>query len=222
MKKLLLPLFIIPVLLFGMFFSCSHTQEEKIINDLLSDDQLEILENLGMPINSGENPPDITGYYNTNDLDCIEDTTGLFLQNLNYYWFFHDQSDVNVELDYYNLSGDSATGRGAFIFGEGSDFTVYMETEGEYSGYGITYTTVNLYSGTLTDSGIEDFTNGFIMTGKTGDDGDYFLMPVDGARIYEEGDDLAEELSSNPGFNVAADSRVIKEAVLKSLSSMGK
>jgi hypothetical protein len=189
---------------------------------MLSDEQIEILEDLGMPLNSGDNPPDITGYYLTDDLDCIEDTTALYQQNLYYYWNFYDQSGVDVKLDYYNLSSDEATAQGAFIFGEGSDFSVYMETEGEYSGYGVTYTTVNIYTGTLSDSGIEDFTMGFIMTSKTGDDYDYYLMPVDAARVYEEGDGLAEELSSNPGFNVSADSRGIEEAVLKSLSSMGK
>lgn len=174
---------------------------------------------LGMPLNSGDNPPDITGYYLTDDLDCIEDTTAWYPQNLYYYWNFYDQSGVEVKLDYYNLSGDEATAQGAFIFGEGSDFTVYMETEGEHSGSDITYTTVNIYTGTVTGSGIEDFTMGFIMTSKTGDDYDY-LMPVDAARVYEEGDGLAEELSSNPGFNVVAGSRVIEDAVKKSLGSM--
>ena len=181
-----------------MFFSCS-LDEAGVVSGMLSDEQKQILEDLGMPINSGENPPDITGYYLTDDLDCIEDTTGVFLQNLFYYWWFYDQSGNEIKLDYFNLSGDEATGNGAFIFGSGNDFTVYMETEGTYSS-SITYKTVNIYSGTLGATGIEDFTNGFIMTEKTGDDGDAYLMAVNEARIYEEGDDLAEELASDPGF----------------------
>ncbi len=171
MKKVLFSLAILTA--FSLFFSCSDSggdddsvSPEQAVEEMLTDEQVQRLEDLGMPIYEGKNPPNFTGYYNTNDLDCIGDTTELYPQDLNYYWYFHDQSGNSLKLDYYNDYGDEATARGAFIFGEGNDFTVYMETEGKYEEYGITYTTVNLYSGTLTSSGIQNFTMGFIMTGK--------------------------------------------------------
>lgn len=229
MKKILFPLAIL--LAFSMF-SCSSSgddddetpaksPEEQAVDDMLTDEQVKILTDLGMPINEGANPPTITGYYNTNDLDCIGDTQGQesYLQNLNYYWNFYDQSGNNVKLDYFNDGNDVGTAKGAFIFGEGNDFTVYMETQGQNTNYDITYTTVNLYSGTFTATGITDFTLGFIMTGKTGDDDDKRLMPVNAARVYEEGDGLAEEID-NPGFDILAKNRAIGEDIKRSIMAM--
>lgn len=57
MKKLLFFLGAL-ALIGGLFFSCTPT-EEKIINNMLSNEQIEILEDLGMPLNSGDNPSDI-------------------------------------------------------------------------------------------------------------------------------------------------------------------
>ena len=177
------------------------TEEDQIVGEMLDNDQRDILENLGMPINSGNNPPDIEGFYLTDDLDCVADTTDDYMQDLYYNWNFYDQTDNEIKVSYFNNGTDSATGQGSYIFGEGNDFTIYIEFNG--SDGSVSYTNVNIISGTLTSSGIEDFTQGFIMTDKTGDDYDYYLMAVNEARIYEEGDGLAESIS-DPGFSRAA------------------
>lgn len=104
------------------------------------------------------------------------------------------------------------------FFVEGDEFSVYMETKGEIAGTEITYTTVNIYSGVLTDDGIEDFTMGFIMTSKKNDTNR--LMDVNEARVYVESDGLAASLDSNPGFNagvvrqVIADGEEIKASIM--------
>lgn len=208
MKKKL-PLFCL-ALLAMLAFSCQKEPsssgdktEKEIVGDMLTNDQLQVLKSMDMPIHSGDNPPDITGYFNASDLDCVKDSTGLYLKNLIYYYNFHNKDGQEIELDYFNEGkGDVATGKGAYIFGEGNDFTVYMETEGKISGTSITYTHVSLYSGTLTANGIANFTQGFIMTSKKNDEGGQ-LMPVNATRIYQEGDMLASKLSSNPGFTAS-------------------
>lgn len=194
--------------------------EDEIVSDMLTTKQQTILKDLGMPINEGMNPPDITGFYLCDDFDCVEDTTDLFLQNLTYYYNFHGKDGNNILVDYYNsYKSDIGKGKGAYIFGEGNKFSVYMEATGAVGT--ITYTTVSIYSGTLTADGIKGFTQGFIMTSKTGDDDDSVLMPVNAARIYEEGDALAQALTTNPGFNaimksVKADGEAVKATVLAS------
>lgn len=206
MKKKL-PLFCLALLAL-LAFSCQkepsstkdkEDSEDEIIGDMLSDKQLDILKDMNMPIYEGDNPPNITGYYHTDDLDCIEDTDGYasYYQDLDYYWNFHDKDGQNIDLDYFNNGSDEATGKGAYIFGEGNNFTVYMETEGKINGTNITYTQVSVYSGTKTSSGIANFTMGFILTSKQNDTSKK-MMDVNDARVFV--DDLAEKLTSNPGF----------------------
>ena len=214
MKRIFQGLIVFLILI--LFSSCAlydllfPSEEDLIVGEMLDDDQLDILRDLGMPINSGDSPPDIEGYYLTDDLDCVEDTTGVYLQNLYYNWHFYDQSGNEIKVSYFNDGSDYANGQGSFIFGEGNDFTIYVEVDGNDSG--VSYTQVSLFSGTLTSEGIEDFTEGFIMTDKIGDY-DSILMDVNEARIYEEGDGLAEEIS-NPGFSrLLSDVQVNGESV---------
>jgi hypothetical protein len=169
------------------------SEEDRIVRDILSDDQIEILDDLGMTFNSGSNPPNIEGYYRGTDLDAIGDTTGLFPQNLDYIFRFYDQTETELLIDYENISGsDWATGEGAYIFGENDDFTVYIEQQGTSSG--VDYTSAYVYSGTYSALGIEDFTFAFILTEK-GPDPYGYLMDEDEARVYEESDGMADKVS---------------------------
>ncbi|AHC16340.1 hypothetical protein [Salinispira pacifica] len=176
-------------MILGLFGS----QEERVVGRILNDDQLDILDELGMTFNSGENPPDIEGYYRGTDLDAIGDTTEQFPQNLDYIFRFYGQTDNELLIDYENLyQTDSASGEGAYIFGENNQFSVYIEQEGTASG--IDYTSAYVYSGTYTSSGIEDFQFAFILTEKDADPSGV-LIGENEARVYEESDGLAETVS---------------------------
>jgi len=193
-----------------LFFSCKEeavpsAQEE--VDDMLNNDQETLLEDSGMVLHTGDDPPDITNpggtgdgdtTYVAEDLDCIVDTTGLYLENLYYYFRFYNlNTDNTISLDYTNNYGtDTASGVGAYILGQNSSFTVYAETSGESGG--ISYRTVSAYTGTLTSSGITGLKYAFIMTWKS-DDPYGYLMGVDEFRIYEEGDGLLEYLDTYPG-----------------------
>lgn len=176
-----------------MILNLFGSEEERVVGNILSDEQLEILDELGMTFNSGENPPNIEGYYRGADLDAIGDTTGLFLQNLDYIFHFYGQTDNELLIDYENSFGsDTATGAGAYIFGENNEFSVYIEQEGTASG--IDYTSAYVYSGTYSSAGIEDFQFAFVLTEKDSDPSGV-LMDEDEARVYEESDGLAEEVN---------------------------
>jgi hypothetical protein len=60
--------------------------------------------------------------------------------------------------------------------------------------FGVAYTTVMIISGRIGPDGIHDFMFGFILTDKdtSADPDDFIMMPIDGHRIVEEYDDLAE------------------------------
>lgn len=181
----------------------AYKSAEATRKTMISDAQLSTLKNMGMPINDGDNPPDVSGYFEANDMDCIKDSDGYesSYQDFDYYFYFHNLVNNNLRIDYKNKYGsDKGSGQGALIFGEGNSFTIYMQTQGSNSTYNISYTTVDVYSGTLTSSGITNFHQSFIMTSKTGDTNNY-LMPVNAARVYKEGDGLVAKLNSNPGFS---------------------
>ena len=94
-----------------------------------------------------------------------------------------------------------------------------MEIVGEIVGTDIKYTQVSIYSGILTDAGIQNFTMGFIQTSKENDIYDD-LMEVNDARVFAEGDGLASALDGDPGFDssiarkVVADGEAIKNAIM--------
>ncbi len=165
-------------------------EEEELVSTqkvqtIISNSKLELFKSNGLSIYKGDNPPTIYGAYLADDLDCTSSTDGVYLQDLVYYYNFYGQtSDFDISLDYTNQSGDTASGRGAFISGDGNNFSIYMEAHGTSGS--ATYTTVSIYSGTLTSYGITNFQFGFIMVEKY--DPYDSLMEVNNLRVYDEGD----------------------------------
>lgn len=193
-----IPIVALAILAMGFMFSCSTEEIRNLpqeVKDMLTPDQLQALEDHGMIINEGVNPPDIQGVYFSNYNYCTYDSTELFEGSTfdNYYWRFYDQSDDDVKLDYtaQNVQ-DEATGAGAFITGDGELFSVFVELIG-ISG-GVDYTAVMIISGRKGSDGIHVFMYGYILTDKdtTADPDDFILMPIGGHRIVQEYDDLAD------------------------------
>jgi hypothetical protein len=197
-RKLTVLIAVLTVLTLGFIFSCTSEETSNLpqeVQNMLTPDQLKVLEEHGLIINEGINPPDIQGVYYSNYNYCTFDSTGLIEGSTvdNYFWTFYDQNDKNVKLDYTAQTiQDQASGAGAFITGDGELFSVFVELVGV--NFGVDYTTVMVISGRKTTDGINDFMFGLILTDKdtTADPFDAIMMPIDGHRIFEEYDDLAE------------------------------
>ena len=193
-----IPIVVLAILAMGFMFSCSTEEIRNLpqeVKDMLTPDQLQTLEDHGMIINEGVNPPDIQGVYFSNYNYCTFDSTEL-LEGFtfdNYFWRFYDQSGNDVKLDYtaQNVQ-DEATGAGSFITGDSEFFSVFVELNG--ISFGVNYTAVMIISGRTGSGGIHDFMFGFILTDKdtSADPDDFIMMPIDSHRIVEEYDDLAE------------------------------
>jgi hypothetical protein len=113
------------------------------------------------------------------------------------YFNFYNQSDGEITVDYTaEFVSDVATGAGAFISGNGSKFSLFIEFSGVSQG--VEYTQVAVYTGTVSSSGIQSFQMGIILTDKVGDESNSVLMPVGGHRMFQEDDDLAETVSTYP------------------------
>ncbi len=163
------------------------------VDDFFDEEQREALEDVGMVIHTGDDPPDIEGTYFLDAIEIIYDDSDTWLDIVDYTYVFFDQTnDGEISMNYEAPdANDVAEGVGAFISGSGDCFSIFLDTEGVANG--CEYKLPGIISGCLDDSGITDWQNGFIMGEKSGDNCD-LLMPTDHRRIIEETDDLAEEI----------------------------
>ncbi len=165
------------------------------INNIISQDILNNLTNRGMVINKGTTPPNVTGIYLVNPFVLQSPygpddpwTAGQVIPD--YKYKLYDQSGTTVKLDYKSTTGvDDATGLGSFISGSDKKFSLFAEVSGTASG--ITYKSVSIISGEMTEDGIKDFQYAFVYTEKNGDPNDNVLIPVGEGRIWRDGDAMA-------------------------------
>lgn len=159
----------------------------------------EILDKLDdhITINYGVNPPNIEGGYLIDPFECVycEDegnggyNPGDIVTSHNI--LFHDQSMSARTINFSEVSVNQASyslGNGAFISGEGDDFTVFFSTEGESRNIPVKEALV--ISGTKTDSGIANLEYAFVMVDK-GDDPEHILMEKGVFRVFKDGDSMA-------------------------------
>ena len=161
------------------------------VNDFLDPEDLAKLEDAGMQIYPGDNPPNIEGSYLVDSQVIVYDEIGMEGDPVaNYIQTYYDQkSDGSIKNSYEAIGiDDTATGLGAFISGDKDCFSVYVRVDG--SADGCNYASPIIYSGCLADEGIEGFSLGLIMKSKQGDNCDA-LMPEGAARIIKEQDGLA-------------------------------
>lgn len=159
----------------------------------------EILEKLDdhIDIHRGVNPPNIEGCYLVEPfitVYCEDQGNGGFdpgyeVSPINI--LFNNQDMALRTLDYNSVSvhtGSYASGNGAFISGEGNDFTVYFNTEGYSSNIYVKQALV--ISGTKTDNGIANLQYAFVMVDK-GDDPENLLMAKGIYRVFTDGDAIS-------------------------------
>lgn len=163
------------------------------VNDFLDQADLDALEDAGMTIYKGDNPPNIEGGYLLDSLVITYDEIGMEGYSIAPYTMtYYDQTTAgDIKNDYESPQvGDYGNGIGGFISGDDGCFTVYLDIEGNANGcdYGLPA----IHSGCLNTSGIADFDWGFIMKWKQGTNCEA-LMPEEAVRIINESDDLASE-----------------------------
>ncbi len=153
---------------------------------------IDALRKLGMTINEGTAPPNVTGIF-------IESPTVLFAtfatdtkkkgdKFSDYTYKFYEPSADNSSIKVsYKIQGSSlATGLGSVVAGNGNKFTIFSElttSSGEV--------VVNIISGEMTTSGIKNWQDSYVL--KT---------EVEKTRIFEDGDGLASVTNS---FRMAYD-----------------
>jgi len=178
------------------------------IDSILTPEQIEILEGLGLEINPGLNPPNVEGKYLVDSFYCIASNIAddglLHTYCDDYCYEFYNQSpNWTLDANYYALEAtDSAVGIGSFISGTDSLFSIFLKMSGriENGGSVATYTLVEIVSGAISMLGIRNFEMGFIMIEK--DDPDGILVPINSARVWIDSDGLSERIGLMSAFKL--------------------
>lgn len=169
-------------------------RDDPRLEDIVPEEMREKMKNY-MPIYNGINPPIIEGAY------LLKPYTTVFCEDGHYkpgqvidtykIKFSNQDIDVNtIDMDKYDTEGDDyLAGKGAFISGDGTNFTAFFGTEG-YSRQ-IYNRTALIISGTKDGDNIRNLHYGFVMVEK-GDDPDKKLMDVGVFRIFKDGDNVSQ------------------------------
>ena len=143
-------------------------------------------------IYDGNNPPNIEGEFVVSPMELVHSTQGFSPGDIfaDLYIKFYNQNIHNNTLDYKEKQSSSeATGTGAFISGEGSNFSVFFNTEGvsHFSDYDIIDKTALIISGTKVEGGISNLQYAFVMVEKS-DDPSHHVIDVGVFRVFHDQD----------------------------------
>jgi len=170
----------------------------KDINELVPEAILEKMLSLGMPINRGGTPPDMEGIYEAQPLILLassrdDDQIGTRYGDMHVK--FHNQNNKKLEIAVsYNQSNHVfGDGIASFIVGTGNKFTIFSRIDGILDGQ--KYTSVEVYSGTITDNGITDYYQALFMVDDKGDKRNVLIENGDG-RVFYDSDGVSRRIDS--------------------------
>jgi len=144
--------------------SCQKKVQEngltKEINKIVPDSVLANMMTQGMPINTGNEPPNIEGTYiatpfilesSTVPDDPEEHTFSDFIITFKNF----NSRKLTVEIDYEN-GPETGTGLASFVVGEGNSFSMFCEIKSTQLLI-FKAEAIMVITGTMTDTGIENF-----------------------------------------------------------------
>jgi hypothetical protein len=126
---------------------------------------LQDLEDAGLTVNTGDQPPDVEGAYLANTLAITYDSAGVQAALAAYLFTFYDQTaDFTVQVDYSSDAGDASSGDLTYVAGTESCFSLFGDINSFDSANHCHYQTSTVYSGCIdSDNGVANFAYGFIM-----------------------------------------------------------
>jgi hypothetical protein len=167
-----------------------HTAD---INSIISQQYIDELKRLGVPVYSGVTPPTVSGIYNVSPYalkgsNISTDNIGNVYDDMIIQFSQQDLSKLTIQIDYVQ-SSLSSTRTGSFIVGSGYNFTVFSRTV-TTKPYG-TSIMVEIFSGTLDTNSLKDYSDGFIMI----DNGGTSTLLTGQGRVFWDSDGVSEKVS---------------------------
>lgn len=196
----------ISIVLISLFFAYACSKDDNVhvdegfdgsyltIEELLGQGVLDSLVDLGMVVNPGSNPPIIEGKYHLSPTilessNIPGDLIGWQFNDADLEFSDQDNNNLTIIFDAQEALGDEHTGSGAFISGDGDEFSVFLISESksdEYIGE-----TIFVISAKKLEDGLTDFQLAFFMVDNGGNPG---AIPNGSGRIFVDGDDFVEKI----------------------------
>lgn len=182
----------------GMCKVVVKSQQERI-DEILPPDQVQIIEDLDMPINKGTNPPIINGCYLASPYVLsrtnIADDFQIGYQFADFTVLFYDQDNTtfNIKLKGWHANSLSTSIETSITSGSDNKFTIYGKVRSDEIDNPSAYTIqAVIYSGEYDNGVIRNFKKAFVMLEKNDPEDKY--MPVGSARVVEDGDGISPQV----------------------------
>ena len=170
------------------------------IKNIVSDEILTIIRNLGMPMYTGKNPPALTNFYKISPLTMKATSisndyypVGTVFADYTFHLYEQNNANLSIKLDYV-CGGTSGTGSGGFISGSETNFSVFFKTTNTKID-GTKSDLVEIISGTMTSTGIKDLYYALFMVNDYGDPNDNLIGNGQG-RVFYDSDGMSAIVSS--------------------------
>jgi hypothetical protein len=204
------PGFLVMLGVFALAGGCKKDNEPTSglsakIQNIAPQATLNDLKAKGMGINEGSEPPNIEGIFVVNPMRLLspyssEDTyaKGRIIGDQTYKFYEQSGSTIKMEFKEGTTKRPVSTGE---LSGNGNKFTLFINTDQTLMPENIDYSTLRVISGEIGTGGIINFQTATTLTKKDGDPKNQILIPINQARVWEDGNQLA---SKTTAFRLAA------------------
>lgn len=173
----------VAVLLPLLFVACSISQEPPVValspevRQLVPDPILKTIEVLGVPVNTGEDPPYLEGTYLVTPFSLFSSSIRGECPGQIYSTYVVTFYEVSDDLQKFRINysngPESGFGVESAITGSGQDFTVFARIKSQYNGYKADL--LHIVSGSVTDDGIRNLCFSSIIINNYGNPGQIWL-----------------------------------------------
>lgn len=178
---------------------CDSALEEngltKEINELVPDSILTKMKEIGMPIYTGDNPPNIEFSYKISPLKLVDsnvpdDSIGNDFANMLIKFYNQNNDKLTIQC-FYKQANQIGLGVGGYVVGNNNKFTVFLDCESTDT-LGNKIITTEVFSGEATYSGIKNLYTALFMVDNKGNDSIYIKNGQ--GRVGFDSDGMSEKI----------------------------
>ena len=167
------------------------------VDDYLSEFDRALLEQVGLELHRGDEPPFIEGTYFLDSLLVAWDDDGFDGWNVvpTFVEFTQQRDDLSLSAATWDDGSSSSSGMGGYVSGTGDCFSAYIEQTYYTADDDCTVQMPIVWSGCMVDGDIEDFAMGFIAVERSGPCHD--TVQEGHRRLIVEDDGLAARVTAS-------------------------
>lgn len=185
-----------------------ESQDQVIINNLITDEIQDALDEFNIVLPEGTNPPNLEGAYFCNSL--VLENSNIPSDNIggsfnDFTFQVKDQNSTDLTATIFTKQGSTVgSGTGGFIVGDDNKFAILFEQLAEDTTTNGKLLSINIYLGELREDGVANFE--LIIVGKDdfGDPNDQFIEIGQGRYVIEQDgfspkvdDDISSKTQNN-------------------------